>query len=342
MIQFFLRKPKFMISLSFLFTLLLASFLFEPFFGDKVWSNDSLSDEDGKIIASSPFTPEQYPPLGTDRAGVPLLAKVIEGAKYTIITALIIATAQVLIAFILSIFYSRLPKLLRTGLEGIVDSSLYIPASIIAFLLLRPLQFYIDPNVLVDNFYKLFMVQIIFLIIIGIPHLVVLFTRDIQKLLKEEYILASRTLGARGIRLLKNHVIPYMLPRLFLQTFQRTVEVLILFVHLGFLAVFLGGYFMVEVFDEELQAFSLSNEWAGEIGKSFRGLMITPWEVFSPLLFFALAVLSLNMIGKSIQEYINSSDVRRKRKSYYDTNERVTTSSKEEKFVLIGKQTSNF
>ncbi len=336
---FFLKKPKFILSIFFLFTLLVASFLFEPLYGDKVWSNDSFFDEDGKVVASSPFSPEEYPPLGTDRAGVPILAKVIEGAKYTIITAVLIAMSQVLLAFILSIFYSRLPKFMRTGLEGIVESSLYIPASIIAFLLLRPLQYYINPNTAADNFFKLFIVQVIFLIIIGIPQLVILFTKDVQKVLKEEYILASKTLGTRGLQLYKKHVIPYMLPRLLLQSSQRTVEVLILLVHLGFLAIFLGGYINVEVFDEETQAFSLSNEWAGEIGKSFRGLMITPWEIFSPLLFFGLTVLSINMITDSIKEYINSKSVLRKRKT--DDKKQENTSSKEyssEQFGFIGRQ----
>ncbi|MFZ3591364.1 ABC transporter permease subunit [Bacillus sp. DJP31] len=345
MIQFFLKKPKFVIAFLFLFTLLLTSLLYEPLFGDKVFPNRFIFDKEGTIIGSSPFSPSEYPPFGTDRAGVPLLAKIIEGAKYTIITALIISTLQVLLSFILSIFYSRLPKLLQRGLEGIVESSLYLPASIIAFMLLAPLQFYLDPNVASENFLKLLSLQIIILTLIGIPQLVILFTKDIQKVLNEEYITASKTLGAHGLRLYKKHIIPFMVPRLLLQFSQRTVEVLILLVHLGFLFLFLGGYVMVEVFDGESQPFSLSNEWAGEIGKHFRGLSITPWEVYSPLLFFALTVLSFNMITNSIHEYINSTEIRRKKVNKKRSKEQEKIHShklSKERFVFIEKRTSNF
>ncbi|MBM6618902.1 ABC transporter permease subunit [Bacillus suaedaesalsae] len=342
MIMYFLRKPKFIVSFLFVTILLTASFLYEPFFGDKEWPTGVMYDEQNNVIGAPPFTPLEYPPMGSDRFGMPLLAQVIQGAKYTVITAFVISTLQVLIAFILSIFYTQLPRFLRRTFEGIVESSLFIPASIIAYIILFPLQFYIDPNLSSENFYKLFIVQVIILTLLGIPQLVTLFSKEIQRELQQEYILASRTLGAKGLNLYRKHILPFMLPRLILQFSQRTVEILILFVHLGFLAVFLGGYVMKEVFDGEFQAFSLSYEWAGEIGKHFRSLSITPWQIYSPLLLFALTVLSFNMIAKSIQEFINAVDLRRDtKKKKFVKNTHNDTKSTENPFKLI-KKSANF
>lgn len=311
MMNFFIRRPKFILSFLFITLLLTASFLYEPLYGDKVWPTGVRYDEQNNVIGAPPFSPLQSPPMGSDRFGVPVIAQVIQGAKYTVITAFIISTLQVLLAFFLSVFYAQLPKFLRRTFEGIVESSLFIPASIIAYIILFPLQFYIDPNLSTGNFYKLFIIQVIILTLLGIPQLVTLFSKEIQRELQQEYIMASRTLGAKGLNLFRKHILPFMLPRLILQFTQRTVEILILFVHLGFLTVFLGGYVEKEVFDGEIQRFSLSFEWAGEIGKHFRSLMITPWQIYSPLLLFALTVLSFNMMASTIREYLSAVDLRR-------------------------------
>ncbi|MFD1737713.1 ABC transporter permease subunit [Bacillus salitolerans] len=342
MIHYFIKKPKFIISFSFILLLLLASLGYEFLYGGYIWENVSREDASGALIGP-PYTPSQNPPFGTDRVSTPILAKIIQGAKYTIFTALFISLLQVCIGFLVSIFFSRLPKLIQRTFEGIVESSLYIPITIIAYMVIFPLQYYLDPNEDFANFYKLYGLQVSILTLLGIPQLVLLFTKDIQQNLKEEYILASKTLGAQGFRLFRTHIIPYMIPRLILQFSQRTVEVLILLAHLGFLAVFLGGYVMKEVYDGEMQAFSLSNEWAGEIGKSFRDLMLTPWIIYFPLMFFALTVMSFNMITTSIREYIQSPSIMKKknRNGVHSQHSDYHSVSEEEEFTFIEKKTAN-
>ncbi|MBM6617925.1 ABC transporter permease [Bacillus suaedaesalsae] len=301
MIRYIFRDWKFVLSFTFIVGILLVSFLFEPFYGNVEWELETIYDENGEVIVSTPFTPSQYPPFGTDRAGTPIVAKIIQGAKYTILTGLIIGLLQVIIAFIISLFYFSFPKFLKEFFEGIVESQLYVPATIVAFMSLG-FMYSVDSSL--EAILRLIQIQLVVLIFIGIPPLVLLLVKDIQKVMQEEYILASKTLGASRFSLFKKHIIPFMFPRLILQYSQRTVEVLMLIIHLGFLSVFLGGSVSVEIFDGVTKEYSTTNEWAGDIGKHFRDLFITPWMIYIPLIFYSITVLSFNMMTNTIQSYI--------------------------------------
>lgn len=297
MIRYVLKDWKFILSFSFISVIVLLSFLYEPFYGNVVWEMESIYDVNGNVIASTPFTPSQYPPFGTDRAGSPILAKIIQGAKYTIITGILISFIQVIIGFMISLFYFGLPKFIKDFIEGVVESQLYVPATIVAYMSLGLLYS--------EDVRSLIILQLVVLIFIGIPPIVLLLVKDIQKVLKEEYILASKTLGANRYNLYKKHIIPFMMPRIVLQFSQRTVEVLMLIIHLGFLTVFLGGSVSVEIFDGVTRNYSITNEWAGDIGKHFRDIFLTPWMIYIPLIFYAITVLSFNMMTNTFQNFIN-------------------------------------
>ncbi|KAA0547000.1 ABC transporter permease subunit [Bacillus sp. BGMRC 2118] len=301
MIRYVFRDWKFLLSFLFIVGILSVSMLYEPIYGNVKWEMESIYDENGQVIASTPFTPSQYPPFGTDRAGTPILAKIIQGAKYTILTGLVIGLIQVMIAFFISLFYFSFPKFIKEFFEGIVESQLYVPATIVAFMSLGLLA---SDSSSLESVLKLIRIQLVVLIFIGVPPLVLLLVKDIQKVMQEEYILASKTLGASRYSLYRKHVIPFMFPRLILQYSQRTVEVLMLIIHLGFLSVFLGGSVSVEIFDGVTKDYSTTNEWAGDIGKHFRDMFITPWMIYIPLIFYSITVLSFNTMTNSIQRYI--------------------------------------
>ena len=295
-----LKQPQFLVGFLFITGLLVVSFLYEPFIEEKVKMYSFLNHNGERV--GPPFTPLELPPFGSDRLGLPLWSYVVQGAKYTIIIGLIISFLQVVLAFSLSVLFINFFKNVQRIFEELVESMVYIPMAVIAFMLLSPISFVmVEPE---KAFVKVLSIQIFLLTLIGIPPLIVVLSKEIKKVLQEEFVLSARTLGARGLSLYRRHVIRNLFPRLILLFFQRNVAVLILFAHLGFLEVFLGGAIEREIMIGVIRKFSLSNEWAGNIGKAYFELMVAPWILFVPLFSLSLTALSYNLMASSLQKVL--------------------------------------
>ncbi|TMU88227.1 ABC transporter permease subunit [Bacillus sp. BHET2] len=294
------KQPQFLIGFFFITGLLMMSFLYEPFIEEKV-KMYSFFNHNGERVGP-PFTPFELLPLGSDRLGIPLWSYVVQGAKYTIIIGLIISFLQIVLAFSLSVLFINVFKKMQRIFEELVESMVYIPIAVIAFMLLSPISFVMDEPE--KAFVKVLSIQIFILTLIGIPPLIIVLSKEIKKVLQEEFVLSARTLGARGVSLYRIHVLRNLFPRLILLFFQRNVAVLILFAHLGFLEVFLGGAIEREIMIGVTRKFSLSNEWAGNIGKAYFELMVAPWILFVPLIALSLTVLSYNLMASSLQKVL--------------------------------------
>lgn len=278
--------------------MVIASFLYEPFISEHIERYDFFKYK-GELVGP-PFTPLELPPLGSDRLGTPLWTYIIQGAKFTILMAVGIGFIQVLLGLLLSVFFLQFLKRIQKLLEVLVESMIYVPVAAVAFWLLIPLEHIIlKPE---EQFLELIVTQALFISMIGIPPVLVVLLKEIQKALQEEYVLSSRTLGGRGWFLYRKHVFSNLFPRLVLLFFQRNVQVLVLFAHLGFINIFLGGKFEEEIMIGEVRMFSLSNEWAGNIGKAYFEIMTAPWLILAPLIALSLAVLSFNFMASAVQE----------------------------------------
>jgi peptide/nickel transport system permease protein len=330
------RQPQFLIGFIFITGLLVLSFLYEPFIEEKV-KMYSFFEYNGETVGP-PFTPAELPPFGSDRLGLPLWSYVIQGAKFTIVIGLIISLLQVILAFSLSVLFINFFQKVQRAFEELVESMVYIPMAVIAFMLLSPISFVIDEPE--KAFVKVLCIQIFILTLIGIPPLIVVLSKEIKKVLQEEFVLSARTLGASGLSLYRRHVLRNLLPRLVLLFFQRNVAVLILFAHLGFLEIFLGGAVEREIMMGVTRLFSLSNEWAGNIGKAYFELMVAPWILFVPLIALSFTVLSYNLMATSLQRVLLGDKGRVKRGRKVDEKQKVSVKGMEkEMFVMESRET---
>ncbi|NQD68040.1 ABC transporter permease subunit [Bacillus haikouensis] len=293
------KQPKFISGFIFITGLLVISFLYEPLLKGGI-ETISFLHINGETVGP-PFTPAELPPLGSDRVGTPLWTYVVQGAKYTILLGLIICLLQILLAIVFSVTVTRYLIRFLNVFEEVVESMIYVPMAVIAFMLLFPLRFVVDAEA---EPAKYILIQIVLLVIIGIPQIVVVLSKEIQKTLQEEFVLSAKTLGARGWFLYRRHILKTLFPRILLLFFQRNVSVLILFAHLGFLGVLLGGGIEKEILIGESRLFSLSNEWAGNIGNARVEIMTAPWIIFAPLVALSLTVLAYNMMADAIQNVL--------------------------------------
>ncbi len=298
------KQPQLLIGMLIILTLLFLSFGFQSFFTmpEEV---KYLYDEDGSMIGVAPFTPTEVPPFGTDKFGRSLFHLILKGAKYTILIAFGIAILRVAAAGILAVFYHHYYNKLRTVLEDIIESTLFIPSSILAFILLAPLTVH---QVQQDRgFTEILTIQCILLVLIGIPQLLSTFTKDMAKIAEKEYIISIQSLGAKPFYVYWKHILPEMASRFVLVTAQQIIQVLILLAHLGVLLIFLGGrstFTVGDIFNEHEVFTTKTGEWAGLIGHNFQEIMLKPHTLLIPLAFFSLTIFSLNLVINGIQNHI--------------------------------------
>ncbi|MGE6754182.1 ABC transporter permease [Rossellomorea sp. NPDC071047] len=294
------KNPLFLIGFTFIALMLVSSFIYTLVWGNEVRRLYFISVE-GVVMESSPISPKWLFPFGTDPLGLDMLGKIIIGAKYTILTALVIAFLRVLLAlpigFILGTFLVKYKKYIN----GWIDSFHYIPLTILAYFLLEPIlwePFGGFPNSIVERF----IIEILILTFLIVPILSSLFGNEVSMLYKQEFIMSAKTLGAGNWRIIFKHILPGMKEKLVVVFGQQFMQTLIIFIHLGLLTLFLGGtdvdYQMVH--DPPR---SITYEWSGLIGDSFRYLQGAPWVPLTPILFFSATMLSVSLM---IEGYVQA------------------------------------
>ncbi|MGM0826687.1 MAG: hypothetical protein ACQEU4_00555 [Bacillota bacterium] len=86
--------------------------------------------------------------------------------------------------------------------------------------------------------------------------------------------------------------------------------------------------------------FSLSNEWAGNIGKAYFELMVVPWILFVPLLALSFTVLAYNLMATSFQRVLLGDKGRVKRSREADEKQKLSVEGVEkEMFVMESQET---
>ncbi|MBM7553889.1 ABC transporter permease subunit [Thalassobacillus pellis] len=301
------KQPQFITGLIILVSLLVASFVYPYFF--ELPKETKYLYENGNLVDVAPFPPSLVPPFGTDVFGRNLLALIINGAKYTLLIAFGIAMVRVMLGAVLAVIYHHYHDKLRPLFEDIIESTLFIPPAILGYVFLSPLAVkYSQEN---SGFAEMVATQSLVLILMGVPPLVSVFSKDMAKITDKEHIVSTLSLGAKNRYVYFKHVLPEMASRFWLVIAQQIIQVLILLSHLGVLYIFIGG--AATIIDGDLLSahevyVSLTGEWAGLIGSNYEAIYHTPHIVLIPLGFFFLAIFSMNLVINGIQNNLKWSD----------------------------------
>lgn len=285
------RQPLFVFGFSVVAFFLVGSFVFEWIFGSTP-KQTFFVYEDGRLVEAAPLSPSWSNPLGTDQYGYDMLAKIMLGAKYTILAAMGVAAVRMLIAvplgFVIGTYWQRK----RSLINSFIDPLHYIPMTIFAYIMLYPVLWQ-PMEGFSTTVWERIVIQVVLMAIISVPIVASLIGNEANLLYQEEYILASRTLGASRRRIISRHLFPMMREKLFVLYGQQVVESLVVFAHLGLLYLFIGG---TKVSYDPMFADppkSMAYEWAGLFGSSFRYLQGVPWLPLAPAICFALLILAV-------------------------------------------------
>lgn len=299
MVKALMKQPLFVIGFLFVTVFLIGSFAYYFIYDDEIPKTILLYDENHNLIAESPLTPSEAPPFGTDKRGQDMGKLILVGAKYTILGAAGIAFLRMLFSFLFGVIYGNYLYKYKRFFTGIVDSFSVIPLTLLAYLVLVGV---LNMNIMTSQFEYGFWARIFFevmiLAVIAVPIVTVLIGNEIGAVLSNEYIECAKLLGGSRLQIFKRHVMPHILPRLFVVFVQQIISVMIIMGHLGVLMLFFGG----TILQRRDPPFSLTNEWAGLVGANVDTFMIRPWLVLGPILMFTLTVLAFNFMLVGIQK----------------------------------------
>ncbi len=306
-----IKDKYFIIGSSFIFVLLLLSFLFPIYIEDHLSIPKSLIyNKDHQLVAKPPYPPSWQRPFGVDRFQQDVFWLVIDGAKYTVLLSLVLGLLRIFFGVGLGILYGLFHRTLYKYCNPFIEIFQYIPAVLLTIIIYASFQIQSFIGSVPSS--KETIVLLFSIIVVAIPTQAQLTASEVSLLKQAEFMTSARVLGGSTFYLFKKHILPYLKPRLFLWFIQQTIQTLILFIHLGIFHIFIGGAVYREISEmgvlQKAIPISLTNEWAGLISLTYKELMLDKWIVLGPSIAFVLTILSFKLIAKSIEKMMNSND----------------------------------
>lgn len=299
------NRPKVILYVifSFLFILLVTSFLVEFEVKKSIEPKGLIYNSEGKVIRP-PFPSSFEHPLGTDKNGNDLLIKLISGFKYTFLFSIVITFLRMILAYVGSLSILFFLKPIKPYIESFLAPFLYIPAFIMIIRLVGA------EAIIIANHGRNFLIlyQMMIIVLIGFPPLLTLLMGEFEQLLKKDYVTASRLLGTSKFHLARKQLFPVLKSRFFIVFIQQTISTIILLIHLGVFQIFIGGKASGGIIGEENTDKYLSNsgEWGGMIGQSIFDMVHYSWLLFYPAIALIGLILLLNIMMKQLEKVVDS------------------------------------
>jgi peptide/nickel transport system permease protein len=311
-----IRNFKFWTGFFIIFGLIASSIIYSVFFDSHVRQVQVLYDENMTPIEAAPFEPSFMFPLGTDPLGYDTAGKVLQGAKFTLISVIVIGVLRVIFSFVVAIplaFY--MPEKIRKSLDQLLSSFYFIPLTILAIFILSPIlkeQIKIPEmeEYFIYSFAERIGLEIVILTLLVVPLLGSMIGNMMASTLKEDFIEGANVLGASKWRIFSKHVMPHLLPKLIIVWCQQCVQVLIIFTHLGYFKLFFGGT------DIDFNPFwrdppkSLSNEWSGLVGNYYTYIQGNPAIALGPIIMFGIAIYAFQLMAEGFQKHLETRNVK--------------------------------
>lgn len=254
--------------------------------------------EENTVVAP-PAAPGGEYPLGTDKQGFDMLAKMLDGAKYTILLSVSIAFIRVLIGGIIGLIlgYYGKEKKGRTGQFSVWSLLNGIPVFIVVWMIMVG----ISMNPSVSPVYLASILAIV-LTIIGIPSVAATIQEKAMVVREKQFVLSAKALGASPWAIVRRHIYPSIKENVVILFVQEAVIVLGLFGQLAIFNIFVGG--TIRYLDPFLPPIymSRSNEWSGLIGQARNMFYVYQWILLVPLIGYVLYIVGLHLISVGLEK----------------------------------------
>ena len=215
--------------------------------------------------------------LGTDSMGRDMLARLLVGSQYSLIVAFVAVSSAALIGVILGMIAGFYGGWLDTLIMRFGDIQLSIPSLMLAITIVA----IAGPN-LVN-----LVIVLIFTSWVGYARLI---RSVVQVVRKQEFVSASKVLGASNRWIMFRQVFPNVLTPLIVQTSQSFGTMILVEAALSFLG---------------LGVQPPTPSWGVMISNGRESLQAAPWTVLVPGIMLMITVLAFNFMGDGIRDALD-------------------------------------
>lgn len=241
--------------------------------------------------------PPPYPPgsadlpLGSDGSGRDMASRLIYGARYTLVFALLTTLVRLAVGCtfgLLAGWYATFGRLVDVVAAAVAA----IPPLLFALVVLA-----IWPT-------KGALLQTLGLAplfgLVGWTEATVRCRVAVQEMRRQPFIEAARALGRGRLAILVRHVVPNLRGLLLAEAAYAVAASLLLVGEIGILRLFVGGV-DVSILGSLVQIDPRFPDWSGMIASGVRLVETAPWILAEPMLAFTLAILGFYLLAEGLR-----------------------------------------
>ncbi|MFE8702260.1 ABC transporter permease subunit [Cytobacillus sp. FJAT-54145] len=314
-VKWFRLYPALMIG-----SFLLGGLLFTAFIGPFLLEDTKLDSPkfiwiDGKPLFP-PLAPGEYYLFGSDRAGRPMLNLLVLGAKETLTEVLVIT----LIRFCISIPLGYFASVHRgaNGFLGLSNSVLSFLPTIILVILVGSI-----PSIQESHIRHGVLIVLIALLEVG--RISEVFRQEFIKINKNDYINAAISAGSNGFQLVRHYYIPNLYQKVIFIFISDLGRVMFLLGGLGIMQVFLSQIFVLNPDTGSTYTVNLSFSWGTLLADAMLDIRDAPWISFFPAGCIALSILTFNLIGYGLKDFLEKRAHKKRFSESYNKGESSTS-----------------
>jgi peptide/nickel transport system permease protein len=233
------------------------------------------------------FSPGHF--LGTDINGYDLLSNVINGARISILIALVSVGIGGLIGSAIGIGSAYVRGKVDLVVNLFFNILLSIPNLVLGLALVAILATSVDPSIPIDPNRRVLII-IFSLTVVIIPILGRIARGATLSWVNREFIVAARSMGMKDRHIIFKHIVPNVLPAIYA----------VIFLAIGVVIVAEGALSLLGV------GIIDGVSWGAMIGRVAGDFTYAPQSMYVPVIVLALTVIAFNQIGDHLRSQLDS------------------------------------